>query len=72
VYADAAGSAGMGAAFVMAATVERFARIVGVAALLAIGSQVAEPWLRRLYGCYLIVVSVTFAVLVSLTVSAWS
>ena len=72
VYADAAGSLGLGATFVVAAAVERFARILGVAALLAVASRVAGPWLRRLYGWYLVVVTLSFVVLLAMTVAAWS
>jgi 1-acyl-sn-glycerol-3-phosphate acyltransferase len=73
VYAAEAGRSGMDATqFVAAAALERFARILTVGAVIAVASRAAAPWLRRLYGPYLVVVCSSFVVLLAATVARWS
>ena len=52
--------------------VERGLRLAVVATVLWYLARLLHPWLRRLYGPYLVVVSLGFAVAISLVVRAWS
>jgi hypothetical protein len=73
VYAAEAGRSGLDlGAFAVSVAAERSARILGVGVVLAVAARLLHPWLRRLYGSYLIVVCLAFSVLLTLTVSSWS
>jgi 1-acyl-sn-glycerol-3-phosphate acyltransferase len=73
VYAAEAGRAGTDlAGLALAAAVERSARILGVGVLLVAASRWLRPWLRRLYGPYLVVVATGFVAGLTATVARWS
>jgi 1-acyl-sn-glycerol-3-phosphate acyltransferase len=52
--------------------VARGARILAVASVLSVLARVLAPPLQRLYGCYLLLVGGSFAVLVTLVEQHWS
>lgn len=52
--------------------VERGLRLTVVATVLWYLARLLHPWLRRLYGPYLVLVSLGFAIAISLVVRAWS
>lgn len=73
VYARAAGEHGIGLFDLARWTLlERGLRISTVALIVWGLSHLLHPWLRRLYGVYLIVVAVVFTVGLSLVIAAWS
>ena len=73
VYGRAAGEHGIGLGSLAGWTLlERGLRISTVALVVWGLSYVLHPWLRRLYGVYLFVVAVVFAVLLSTVIAAWS
>jgi len=73
VYAAEAGRAGTDlAGLTVAAAVERSARILGVGVVLAAAARWLHPWLRRLYGPYLVVVATVFVAGLAATVANWS
>jgi hypothetical protein len=51
---------------------ERGLRISVVGLLVWLLSQLFHPWLRRLYGVYLIIASVVFSAALSAIIAAWS
>ena len=53
-------------------TVERGARMLVIAAVLTVLARMLHPWLRRLYGPYLVVTVLGFTVAISLIIRAWS
>jgi len=73
VYAAEAGRAGTDlAGLAVVAALERSARILGVGAVLALAARWLHPWLRRLYGPYLVVVATGFVAGLTATVARWS
>lgn len=52
--------------------VERGLRLAVVATILWYLARLLHPWLRRLYGPYLVLVSLGFALAITLVVRAWS
>ena len=73
VYGRAAGEHGIGLGSLAGWTLlERGLRISTVALVVWGLSYLLHPWLRRLYGVYLIVVAVVFTVLLSTVIAAWS
>ena len=73
VYARAAGEHGIGLWSLAGWTLlERGLRISMVALVVRLVSHLLEPWLRRLYGVYLIAVAVLFTVALSAVIAAWS
>ncbi len=55
----------------LVAVVERFARILAAAAMLAALARLAHPLLRRHYPAYLAVAAVCFALILSRVLAAW-
>ena len=73
VYGRAAGEHGIGLGSLAGWTLlERGLRISTVALVVWALSYLLHPWLRRLYGVYLVVVAVVFTVLFSTVIAAWS
>ena len=73
VYGRAAGEHGIGLGSLAGWTLlERGLRISTVALIVWGLSYLLHPWLRRLYGVYLVVVAVVFTVLFSTVIAAWS
>jgi hypothetical protein len=73
VYGRAAGERGIGLGGLAGWTLlERGLRISTMALVVWGLSYLLHPWLRRLYGVYLIVVAVVFTVLLSTVIAAWS
>ncbi|MEH3032525.1 MAG: lysophospholipid acyltransferase family protein [Aeromicrobium erythreum] len=73
VYARIAGENGFGLGELAGWTaLERGARLAVIALVLWFLARLLHPWLRRLYGPYLVAVSLGFAVAISLVVHAWS
>jgi len=73
VYARAAGQHRIGLFDLARWTLlERGLRISTVAMIVWGLSYLLHPWLRRLYGVYLVVVAVVFTVGLSLVIAAWS
>ncbi len=73
LYAQAAGEQGIDlAALAGWATVERGARMLVIAAVLTVLARILHPWLRRLYGPYLVATALGFTVAITLIVRAWA
>lgn len=73
VYARAAGEHGIGLGSLAGWTLlERGLRISTVALVVWGLSYLLHPWLRRLYGVYLVVIAAVFTVLLSTVIAAWS
>jgi hypothetical protein len=73
VYARAAGQHGIELWHLAGWTLlERGLRISMVGLAVWLLSKLLHPWLRRLYGIYLIVVAVLFTVALSAVLAAWS
>lgn len=72
VYAAQAGRTGIDLpSLVGYAALERGARILVIGLVLTVLARLLHPWLRRLYGTYLVAVGPGFAVGIWLVVAAW-
>lgn len=72
VYAAQAGAAGLDpVALGLVAVVERFTRILAVAAVLAVLAGLARPLLRRHYPVYLAAASGSFVIILNRVLAAW-
>lgn len=73
VYAAEAGKAGLHSLAVgAAAAIERPLRILTVAGVLALAARLLHPWLRRLYGTYLVLATAAFVVALARVLHSWS
>jgi 1-acyl-sn-glycerol-3-phosphate acyltransferase len=73
VYARIAGESGVDlSALAGWAVLERGARMASAALVVWALARLLAPWMRRLYGVYLVAVVAGFAVVLSFVVAAWS